>query len=121
MAEFRFLFTAADYDRTVAFYTEVLGLPVSHSWDDHGRGTIVNAAGTGQIEIFDGDADSQPPQGVALAWEVGDVDAEYERLGGLGVNFAEPPRNQPWGHRNATFSAPEGLTITLFTVVAPER
>ncbi|MDH3753122.1 MAG: VOC family protein [Acidimicrobiia bacterium] len=120
MGQFRFLFTAHDYEGTVAFYTTTLGLPVVHSWDDDGRGTIVTAAGSGQIEIFDGDADAAPPAGVALAWEVEDIDAEYAALSARGVEFLGPPQDQPFGHRNATFSAPENLTITLFTVIGEE-
>lgn len=119
MAQFRFLFTAQDYDETVRFYTETLRLPVVHAWDDHGRGTIVAAAGTGQIEIFDGDP-AAPVSGVALAWEIGDVDAEHERLSAAGVRFVAGPADQPWGHRNATLEAPEGLLITLFTVTGDE-
>ncbi|MFV2039722.1 MAG: VOC family protein [Acidimicrobiales bacterium] len=116
MAQFRFAFTARSYDSTVAFYTDVLRLEVVHSWDDHGRGTIV-AAADGQIEMFDGDPDSDVVNGVALAWEIDDIDEEYERLRALGVEFLAPPQDQPWGHRNATFAAPEGLAITLFTDV----
>lgn len=119
MAQFRFVFTARDYDATVRFYTITLGLPVVHSWDDHGAGTIV-AAADGQIEMFDGDPDSDVISGVALSWEVDSVDEEYERLLALGVEFLAPPQDQPWGHRNVTFAAPEGLVITLFTVVGEQ-
>lgn len=117
MAEFRFIFTAVDYDSTVAFYVEKMGLPVLRSWDDHGRGTIISAAGEGQIEIFGGDDNTEPLSGAALAWEVEDIDADHARLVAAGVEFVAAPTDQPWGHRNATVIAPEGLTITLFTVV----
>jgi predicted enzyme related to lactoylglutathione lyase len=119
MAQFRFVFTARDYDNTVAFFTGQMGLSVVHSWDDHGRGTIV-AAADGQIEMFDGDSTATPIQGVALAWEVGDIDAEYATLSERGVEFIGTPENQPWGHRNATLSGPENLSITLFTVIGDE-
>jgi catechol 2,3-dioxygenase-like lactoylglutathione lyase family enzyme len=117
MAEFRFVFTAADYDTTVAFYTEKMGLPVLRSWDDHGRGTIISAAGEGQIEFFAGDESAETLSGAALAWEVEDIDDQYSRLVTAGVEFKQPPADQPWGHRNATLSAPQGLNITLFTVI----
>lgn len=117
MPEFRVLFTAADYDNTVAFYTDTMGLPVLRSWDDHGRGTIISAAGEGQIEIFAGDDGTVSPSGVALAWEVDDVDTYCSRLLAAEVEFVAPPTDQPWGHRNVTFKAPENLTITLFTVI----
>jgi catechol 2,3-dioxygenase-like lactoylglutathione lyase family enzyme len=117
MAEFRFVFTAADYDATVAFYTEKMGLPVLRSWDDHGRGTIISVTGEGQIEFFAGDESAETLSGAALAWEVEDIDDHYSRLVAAGVEFIKAPTDQPWGHRNATFSAPQGLTITLFTAI----
>ena len=121
MTEFRFVFTAADYDATVAFYTEKMGLPVFRSWDDHGRGTIISAAGEGQIEFFAGDGSAGSLSGAALAWEVEDIDAQYSRLLAAGVEFVRSPTDQPWGHRNATLRAPQDLTITLFTVVGDEK
>lgn len=115
MTQFRFLFTTAHYDNTVAFYADTMGLPVLRSWDDNGRGTILTAAGSGQIEIFEGDDTTEPPRGVALAWEVDDVDAQYDRLRAAGVEFDTPPTLQPWGYRTITLTAPENLSITLFT------
>ncbi len=121
MAEFRFLYTARDYEAAVAFYTETLGLPVVTSWDDDGRGTIVAATEGGEIEIFAGDDSTEPPRGVALAWEVDDVDATHRVLSERGVEFVTPPTDRPWGHRNATLVAPDGLTITLFTATGELR
>jgi catechol 2,3-dioxygenase-like lactoylglutathione lyase family enzyme len=118
MTEFRVLFTAADYDDTVAFFTDTMELPILRSWDDHGRGTIISAAGEGQIEIFAGDSSTATMNGAALAWEVYDIDERCSRLRAAGVEFPSPPADQPWGHRNATMTGPEGLTITLFTVIS---
>jgi catechol 2,3-dioxygenase-like lactoylglutathione lyase family enzyme len=116
VSEFRVLFTAADYDDTVAFFTDSMGLGVLRSWDDHGRGTIISAAGEGQIEIFAGDATSSTMSGAALAWQVDDIDESCARLEAAGVDFVSLPTDQPWGHRNATLTGPENLTITLFTI-----
>ena len=117
MAEFRFLFTSSDYDATVAFFVEKMGLEVLRSWDGgpDDRGTILIAAGTGEIEVFAGGADAAPPSGVGLAWEVADVDATIGRLVAAGVPVTEAPGDRPWGHRNATIAGPHGLPITLFT------
>ena len=118
MPDFRFVFTAQDYERTVAFYRDQLGLPVVSSWDDHGRGTIL-AAGDGQIEIFGHDGDGSPPRvhGARIAWEVADVDAEIDRLRSRGVPVVSEPADQSWGHRNAGIEDPDGLPITLYTVI----
>lgn len=121
MGQFRFVFTAQDFDRSTGFYRDTLGLPVSASWDEHGRGIILLATGTGQIEIFEHvDTGSPPvPTGMKLAWEVDDVDAEFDRLAAAGVTILEGPTDRPWGHRNITISDPDGIAITLFTVTVP--
>jgi catechol 2,3-dioxygenase-like lactoylglutathione lyase family enzyme len=121
MGQFRFVFTAQDFDRATAFYRDTLGLAVSASWDEHGRGIIFVATGTGQIEIFEYvDAGSAPvPTGMKLAWEVDDVDAEFARLSAAGVPILEAPTDRPWGHRNITIADPDGIVVTLFTVTVP--
>ncbi len=121
MPDFRFLFTAQDYERSVAFYTGTLGLAVVEAWDDDGgRGTIV-AAADGPVEMFGHDGPGEPPRvsGASIAWEVGDVDVEIARLQAAGVTVLDGPVDQSWGHRNATIADPDGLRITLFTVTSP--
>lgn len=113
MGDFRFLFTAQHYDEVVEFYRDTMSLPVVRSWDDNGRGTILAASGTGQIEIFAGDAATDLSQN-HLAWEVDDIDGAHQALTSAGVTCSAPPADQPWGHRNASFVAPQGLAITLF-------
>jgi catechol 2,3-dioxygenase-like lactoylglutathione lyase family enzyme len=121
MAQFRFVYTARNYDVTTGFYRDTLGLDVVTSWDEHGRGCIFAAAGGGQIEVFEHVDDSPLPRfdGMKLAWEVSDVDTEHARLAAAGVEVLDPPTDRPWGHRNAAFAAPDGLVIVLFTVTDP--
>jgi predicted enzyme related to lactoylglutathione lyase len=52
--------------------------------------------------------------GVVLEFEVGDVDAEYQRLLRLGVPVVKPPTTQPWGLRSAWFRDPAGNILNLF-------
>ena len=119
MAQFRFRFTANAFQETVAFYTETMGLPIVHSWTDHGRGTIVATTGESQIEIFEGQI-CDPVSNVALAWEVLDITGLYTNLFTAEVSFDGPPVVQPWGHLNCSLVAPHDLNITLFTVVGAE-
>ncbi len=42
-----------------------------------------------------------------------DVDAEYERLAGLGIEVVKPPTTQPWGVRSAWFRDPDGNLLNL--------
>jgi uncharacterized glyoxalase superfamily protein PhnB len=54
-----------------------------------------------------------------IALEVADVDAEYERLAALNVNFVKPPQTHPWGARSFWFRDPDGNILDIFTRVIP--
>jgi len=43
-----------------------------------------------------------------LCAKVDNADAAYEELKGRGVEFTQPPTDQPWGIRAAYFKDPEG-------------
>ena len=51
--EFRFVFFARDYERTLAYYRDGLGLPIRDSWDSgpDDQGTVF-AAASGLIEVL---------------------------------------------------------------------
>ncbi len=121
MGEFRVVFTAADYDGTVAFFVETMGLEVLRSFEDGGKGTILLAA-DGQIEVFAAETSASLPgvTGAALAWEVGDADAEHARICARGGTAHGEPTMKPWGHKSFVVDGPDGWTITLFEVVVPQ-
>ena len=53
--------------------------------------------------------------GFVLDFLVDDVDAEYERIAALGVDWVMPPTDQPWGSRAMIFADPEGNLINVFS------
>lgn len=55
-----------------------------------------------------------------IGFEVADVDAEYERLKGLGVAFVKLPTTHPWGARSTWFRDPDGNIINFFSRVKGE-
>ena len=57
--------------------------------------------------------------GFVLDFLVDDVDAEYERIATLGVDWVMPPTNQPWGCRAMIFADPEGNLINVFSRLSP--
>lgn len=52
-------------------------------------------------------------QTMCLAFTVEDVDAEYERLLGMGVPVVEKPVTRPWGARNMSLLDPDGNVVYL--------
>jgi predicted enzyme related to lactoylglutathione lyase len=52
---------------------------------------------------------------IILDFLVDDVDAEYDRISALGVDWVLPPTTQPWGSRSMLFRDPEGHLISVFS------
>ena len=51
---------------------------------------------------------------VTLGFEVKDVDAEYERIKTLGVEFVLLPKTHPWGARSFWFRDPDRNIVDFF-------
>jgi len=121
MAEFRVIFTSADYDATVGFFTEVMGLEVERSFGEIFRGTILLAA-DGRIEVIEAGSGWGEPgvTGVSVSWQIADANAEHERLVSAGAVVVRPPQLQPWGHKSFEIAGPDGLRIILFEVIAAQ-
>ncbi len=54
---------------------------------------------------------------VMFEFEVDDVDAEYERLRGYGVEWVKLPTTQPWGNRSIYFRDPDGNLVNFYARV----
>lgn len=52
-----------------------------------------------------------------MAFEVNDVDAEYERLKELNVEFLMLPTTYPWGCRALWFRDPDGNIVDFLTKI----
>jgi predicted enzyme related to lactoylglutathione lyase len=50
---------------------------------------------------------------IMLDFRAGDVDAEYKRIGRLGVTWVMPPATQLWGSRTMIFRDPAGNLISV--------
>jgi catechol 2,3-dioxygenase-like lactoylglutathione lyase family enzyme len=52
---------------------------------------------------------------IILDFLVDDVDAEYQRVARLGVDWVLPPTTQPWGNRSMVFRDPAGNLVNVFS------
>ena len=50
-----------------------------------------------------------------LDFAIDDVDAEYQRVDAMGVEWVMPPTTQPWGRRSMLFRDPEGHLVNVFS------
>jgi lactoylglutathione lyase len=125
--ELRLAVTVDDYEAAVRFYRDVLGLPVIQEWNepsgsgailDAGRGTL-ELLSVAQAELVDrievGERVAGP---IRLALEVEDSEETAKALVVGGAEEVAGPVVTPWFHRNVRVRAPDGMQLTLFTVLA---
>jgi catechol 2,3-dioxygenase-like lactoylglutathione lyase family enzyme len=126
--ELRLVLTVDDFDQALAFYRDALGLPERESWEAESddariailaleRATleIVNeaqAAAIDQVEV--GERVAGP---VRIAFEVDDSEAVAARLVAAGAEQLADAVTTPWNDRNVRLRAPDGMQLTLFSLV----
>jgi predicted enzyme related to lactoylglutathione lyase len=59
----------------------------------------------------DGTEKNNKNNNISIGFTVDDVDSEYERLLGMGIQIIDPPTTRPWGARNMHFCDPDGNHI----------
>ena len=107
----RVLYRPVDYERSVAFYRDVLGLHIYREW---ATGTVFFLGG-GLLELSRS-ADPVTDDKLSLWLQVRDVDATYRELVGRDVAVTQPPTDQPWGLREMYLSDPDGVPIVVVEV-----
>ncbi len=123
--ELRVAFTAQDYERSVKFYCDGLGLEPSAIWNNGGGKALILDMGHATLEIFDEaqaetidqiEAGKRISGQIRFALQVPDLQAAIERLLAHGATLVHPPVTTPWGDYNARLQDPDGMQITLFQV-----
>jgi lactoylglutathione lyase len=106
-----------DVEASVAFYRDALGLPFKLR--DAGYAEFVTGETkfgllerTRASDLIGREPTEGGPAG-ELLFLVDDVDAEAERLRGLGVEFLSGPVDRPWGHRTLHLLDPDAFVVEL--------
>lgn len=108
-----------DLERTVRFYTEILGLEETHRKESPRGSKLVFLRTPGsdaliEISYFPGSGPVQvQPDLVHLAFEVESLDAFAEHLARHGLSFSDGPTASSGGSRFAFIDAPEGYEVEL--------
>ena len=123
LLELRVALTTSDYERSVKFYCDGLGLEPAQFWNNgQGRALIINM-GSATLEIFDetqAQTIDQIETGqrisgqIRFALQVPDLKAAMDRLLAHGATLVHPPIITPWGDHNVRLQDPDGMQITLF-------
>ncbi|MCF8035175.1 MAG: VOC family protein [Desulfarculaceae bacterium] len=131
-----------DLERSIAFYTEVMGLELDYRAQHAGElparisgvsqaelEVVVLKKGPARIELTDyrrkEPAGSKPQNQHGLthiAFLVEGIDQEYERIAALGYRFNSPPlQSRPGGPKVCYFHGPDNVVIELYqTATAPD-
>src|SRR3954451_14222563 len=100
----RVLFRPADYQRSLAFYRDGLGLAIAR---EYGAGTVFYA-GQSLIEL----AGHGTPGAAGTMWlQVRDVYAAEEELKSRGVEITRAANQEPWGLHEMHVVDPDGVTL----------
>ena len=112
----RILFRPSDYERSLSFYRDQLGLAIAR---DYGGGTVFFAGQT-LIELAGhGTPDhTQGPFPGALWLHVRDVQATQAELLSRGVPIARDAQCEPWGLREMHVTDPDGITLIFIEIPA---
>jgi lactoylglutathione lyase len=111
----------ADVPRSVAFYRDVVGLPVGletveevYAEIDAGDATLGLYRWQLMQAVLGESASVGSPGSAVLIFSVDDVDAEHERLTSAGLDAVTKPHDQEaWGLRVCHFRDPDGHLIEL--------
>jgi catechol 2,3-dioxygenase-like lactoylglutathione lyase family enzyme len=110
----RMLFRPADYQRSLAFYRDAIGLAIAR---EYGGGTVF-FAGQSLLELagYGKRTAPAPPFPGALWLQVRDVRATQAELEGRGVPIAREARREPWGLHEMHVTDPDGITLIFVEV-----
>ena len=121
--ELRVALMTRDYERSVKFYCDGLGIEPAAIWNNGGGRALILEMGKATLEIFDEiqaqtidqiEAEQRISGQVRFALEVPDLKAAMERLLEHGATLVHPPIITPWGDYNVRLQDPDGMQITLF-------
>ena len=115
----RVLIRPADYQRSLEFYRDTLGLAIAREYP----GGTVFFAGQSLIELA-GHGEPATSSGAAFFgafWlQVRDVYATQHELQARGVPIAREARQEPWGLHEMHVSDPDGVTL-IFVQIPPDH
>jgi methylmalonyl-CoA/ethylmalonyl-CoA epimerase len=126
--EFRIALTVSDYERSIKFYCEGLGIEPAAIWNNDGGKALMLEMGNATLELFDErqaeiidglEAGNRVSGQVRFALQVPDLKSATKRLLEHGATLVHPPVQTPWGDVNVRLQDPDGMQVTLFQI--PEK
>ena len=111
----RVLLHPKDFERSLRFYSESLGLHIYREWGSGSNRGVVFFLGGGFLELS-GSSHTTANENVGLWLQVRDVDAVGDALKETREDVIELPTDKPWGLREMQIRDPDGLSIVIVEV-----
>ena len=111
----RVLVHPKDFERSLRFYSESLGLHIYREWGSGSNRGVVFFLGGGFLELS-GSSHTTANENVGLWLQVRDVDAVGDALKETREEVIELPTDKPWGLREMQIRDPDGLRIVIVEV-----
>lgn len=107
------------------FYVRLFGCEVLY--EGEGDWVVLLQLGTSELGFLKPNLPAQAPvfrpafggQGIWIAVDVADAQAEYERIQALGVPIEVPLRDEPWGDRHFAVLDPNGIGVDVVQRLVP--
>ena len=125
--ELRLVVTAENFEETLRFYRDILGLTEVADFSSNAGRVKLLAAGRATVEVVDQrqaelidsvEVGRRVAGHIRVAFEVGDAAAATVRLADAGAEVIATPTRTPWNSLNSRLRAPDGLQLTLFEELA---
>ena len=111
-----------DVEGMAEFYARLVGTPVvlNEYYVEVPAGPMTVGFSKRRFTEYEDDMRARPEgpparNQIILDFLTDDVDAEYQRISTLGVDWVMAPTTQPWGNRSMIFRDPEGNLVNVFS------
>ena len=115
--EFRFSFYTQKFKESIAFYKDILKLPVVYSWNRgfNDSGYLFKAASGHMVVLQSATKQVEPLMDAVLLIEVEDLDKQYDFCKEQSVEIVQEIQKREWGDRDFKIIDPNRLVLGFYS------
>lgn len=115
--EFRFSFFTQKYKESIAFYKDILKLPIVNSWSRgfNDSGYLFKAASGHIVVLQSATKQVEPLMDAVLLIEVEDLDKQYDFCREQGVEIIQEIQKRDWGDKDFKVVDPNRLILGFYS------